>query len=59
MSQNQTQLRASLKRLRDLGSQISQLIQSRGIGFCLVRDQRSAEFEKDQFSHMSVLPQTE
>ena len=47
MSQNQEQVRASLKRVGNLGGQVRQLIQPRSIGLRLVRDQRSAKFEKD------------
>jgi hypothetical protein len=59
MSQNETQLRVSLKRAGDLCCQVGQLILSGRIGLRFVCDQRSAEFEKDQFLHEPVLPQTD
>jgi len=59
MSQNETQLRVCVKRSRNLGSQVRQFVQSRGVGTCFVCDQRSTEFEEDQLLHGSVLPQTD
>ena len=56
MSQNQEQVRASLKRVCDLSCQISQHLQSCGVWLRFVRDQRSAQFEKDQFLHRPFLP---
>jgi hypothetical protein len=59
MPQNEEQARVGLKRLGDLSRQISQPVQPGCIRPRLVRDQRATQFEKDQFLHRPVLPQTD
>jgi hypothetical protein len=59
MPQDQEQFRASPKRAGDLRCQVRQLILPRSVGLRFVRDQRSAQLEKDQFLHEPVLPQTD
>jgi hypothetical protein len=58
MSQNETQLWLSLKRVGDLDCQVIQFVQAHAVGLGFVRDQRAAQLEKDQFLHVFVLPQT-
>jgi len=40
-----------------LECQVGQFIQPRRVGLGLIRNERSAQFEEDEFGHGSVLPQ--
>ena len=54
VSDNETQVWVSLKRRLDLEREIVHHIQKRGIGLGLIGDERSTEFEEDEFFHTSI-----
>ena len=55
VSDNETQLRVSLKRRLDLEREIVHHIQQRRVRLSLIRNERSTEFEEDKFFHASIV----
>ena len=55
VSDHKTQVRLSPKRRCDLSREIVHYIQKGSVWLGLVRDQRSTEFEEDEFFHASIV----
>ena len=56
VSQNETQIRVPRKSQFDLACKRGQFVRSHRVWRCLICDERSAEFDKYEFSHIPILP---